>query len=97
MRKIQIIATIFSRLCLAQDDDCIPYERFPKVIQTISELAETHASAIATDLEETAIYVGGQILNPALLPEDAIWASGAAQMGRIDLQNNNWRWSKVFA
>ena len=41
-----------------------------------------------------ALFVGGyisagQLLNPA-------WTSGAAQVGRLELTNNTWVWSKVI-
>ena len=57
---------------------------------------ENWADSITANEDLNSIFIGGHIANSQLLPVDDFWASGAAQIGRIELDYNRWVWSKVM-
>ena len=90
---ISMLSVILLRAAVAQED-CYTGQRFPVVIQSKDEPHYSQADAIVAHEDLNSLFIGGHIsagmlLNPA-------WTSGAAQIGRLELDNNTWVWSKVM-
>ena len=93
IRKLWTVIILLSAI-LQANDDCFTGQRFPKVIQSSSEPHVSQADSIIAHDGLNSLFIGGHIsagnlLNPA-------WTSGAAQVGRLELINNTWVWSKVM-
>lgn len=77
---------------------CFANQRFPKVIQSQSTPTESNAYAVTIHEGLNAIFVGGYVTQPSFIPlqhfaEHDEWE----HVGRIQLANNMWAWSKIIS
>ena len=90
---ISMLSVIMLGAAVAQED-CYTGQRFPVVVQSKDEPHYSRADAIVAHEGLNSLFIGGHISAGMLL--NPSWTSGAAQIGRLELDNNTWVWSKVM-
>lgn len=91
---VTLVALCFE-IGLAQES-CFTSSRFPKIIQSATTQKANQAQAVTLHSGLNAIFVGGKIKTDDLFPASAT-QTNLAQVGRINLINNFWSWTKLIS
>ena len=78
---------------LTEASQCFANQRFPKVIQSATTKVDGTGTAIIVHEGLNALFVGGEIWQIDDFIDNGV-SQPWAHIGRIELSNNMWSWSK---